>query len=170
MTDSDESGSRSSGTLRGTEPPGSGVETLRQVGVLVVDDQDYMRFVLNAALRDEGYLVWLAAGGREALELYRAHGGAIDVVVLDVSMPGLDGPQTLAALRGLDPGVRCCFLSGGFGCYTEGQLRGMGAGAVLYKPARAEEITRTVRLLAGPVGAGQPSGERPSAGTRTRRV
>jgi CheY-like chemotaxis protein len=47
--------------------------------------------------------VWLAAGGQEALDLYQRHREAIDVVLLDVRMPGLDGPQTLAALRALNP-------------------------------------------------------------------
>jgi CheY-like chemotaxis protein len=150
----------SAGTLPVAEPPVPGIETLRQVGVLVVDDQDYLRYTIERTLHAAGFLVWLAESGREAVDLYRRHAAAIDVVVLDVRMPGMDGPQTLAALRELDPHVRCCFLSGDFGCYTEARLREMGAGAVLYKPTQLEKITRAVRLLAGPAGASRPRGER----------
>jgi DNA-binding NarL/FixJ family response regulator len=82
------------------------------------------------------------------LALYRKHGEQIDAVVLDVCMARLDGPQTLAALRELAPGVRSCFLTGGFGRYTDSQLRKAGAAAVLRKPALLDEIARVVSLLA----------------------
>lgn len=148
-TDIAEGGARPVVTTLGDGPLVPECETLRQVGVLVVDDQEYVRFTLEAALREAGYLVWAASGGREAVGMYQDHPGAIDVVVLDVRMSGLSGPQTLAALRELDPGVRCCFLSGDFGCYTESQLLDLGAGAVLYKPLRMEKVAEVVRLLAG---------------------
>jgi CheY-like chemotaxis protein len=141
---------RSGQGLVALEAPAPAPEAPRPLGVLVVDDQDYVRFTLGAALRQGGLVVWLAEGGREALGLYRAHPGAIDVVVLDVRMPGMDGPQTLAALRLLNPAVRCCFLSGDFGCHTREDLRAMGALAVLSKPVRFETIARTVRDLAAP--------------------
>jgi CheY-like chemotaxis protein len=46
------------------------------------------------------------------VELYRQKAEAIDLVLLDVKMPGMTGPQTLAALRQLNPDVRCCFTTG----------------------------------------------------------
>ena len=63
-------------------------------------------------MRSHGLAVWLAADGPEAVELYRGHRDTIDVVLLDVQMPGLDGPATLTALREFDPGVLCCFMTG----------------------------------------------------------
>jgi DNA-binding NarL/FixJ family response regulator len=158
MNDSDDGRTLSAGALQGTEASVPGVETLRQIGVLVADDQDYIRYTLDRTLRGAGFLVWVAAGGREALDLYRAHPGAIDVVVLDVRMPGMDGPQTLAALREVAPRVRCCFLNGDFGVYTEAQLLAMGAGAVLYKPARPEKLIGAVRLLANGAAVGPVAG------------
>jgi CheY-like chemotaxis protein len=128
--------------------PGVRGERTRRPGVLVVDDERCVRDVLGAWLRVEGFAVWLAASGREALALYGQHGGEIDAVMLDVRMPGLDGPQTLAALRELTPGVRACFLTGGFSPYTESQLREAGASAVLHKPARLDELAQVVRHLA----------------------
>ena len=61
-------------------------------GILVVDDEAGVLRVLDLVLRQQGFAVWPAAGGVEAVELYRRHREAIDVVLLDVCMPGLDGP------------------------------------------------------------------------------
>jgi CheY-like chemotaxis protein len=119
-------------------------------GVLVVDDQAGIRELLALSLRRDRFAVWVAAGGREALDVYREHRDAIDVVLLDVNMPAFDGPQTLRALQQLDPHVRCCFMSGDLGGYTEGGLLGLGAAAVLRKPFRLADVARTLRASIGP--------------------
>src|SRR5215471_8415594 len=72
-------------------------------GVLVAEDDDLVRSVLELGLRQRGFAVWLAANGREAIELYHRHHGNIDLVLLDVRMAGLDGPQTWTILKKLDP-------------------------------------------------------------------
>jgi CheY-like chemotaxis protein len=128
---------------------GATLRTRRPHGVLVVDDEDSVRGVLDIGMRQQGFAVWLAADGREALEVYRRHGGAIDVVLVDVRMPGRDGPQTLAALREVNPEVRCCFMSGDLGGYTEEGLRNLGAAALFRKPFRLAEVSRVLRELAG---------------------
>ena len=99
----------------------------RQRGILVVDDDATVRTMLDIGLRHHGFAVWLAAGGQEAVEVFRRHGQAIDIVLLDVRMPGLDGPQTLAALQQIDPRVRCCFMSGESGGYNSETLLTLGA-------------------------------------------
>jgi CheY-like chemotaxis protein len=120
----------------------------RKCGLLVVDDEGGVRGLLDVGMRQEGFAVWLAADGQEALDLYRRRRGAIDVVLMDVRMPGLDGPQTLAALQGIDPQVRCCFMSGDPGSYTEQGLCELGADAVLRKPFRLAEVARVLRETA----------------------
>ncbi len=107
-----------------------------------------MRDVLNDKLQQEGFSVWLAADGQEALELYRHHCETIDVVLLDVRMPGLDGPQTLAALRKITPQIRCCFMSGYLGNYSEAKLRDLGAATVFAKPFRLAEVAQVLENLA----------------------
>jgi CheY-like chemotaxis protein len=116
--------------------------------ILVIDDDEGVRGVLSVALRQRGFAVWLAADGQEALDLYRHHGPVIDVVVIDVRMPGLDGPQTLAALQAFNPQVHCCFMSGDLGSYTERGLRNQGAAAVFPKPLHLAEVTRVLWELA----------------------
>jgi CheY-like chemotaxis protein len=117
-------------------------------GILVIDDDEGVRGVLSVALRQQGFAVWLAADGQEALDLYRHHGPVIDVVVIDVRMPGLDGPQTLAALQVLDPQIRCCFMSADLGSYTAESLRNQGAAAVFPKPFHLAEVARVLWELA----------------------
>jgi CheY-like chemotaxis protein len=115
--------------------------------VLVVDDEAAVRGALQAALQAYGFAVWTAANGAEALDVYARHRGAIGAVLLDVRMPGLDGPQTLAGLRRLDPQVRCCFMSGDPGRYGTDELLGRGARHVFAKPLRLEEVAGVLRQL-----------------------
>jgi two-component system, OmpR family, response regulator len=136
-----------------TAHPGSGPPRPR--GVLVVDDQEPVRRVLSAGMWSHGFAVWLAAGGAEAVEVYRRHRDLIDVVLLDVQMPGLDGPATLAALRETNPGVCCCFMTGDSGRYTEQTLAGLGAVAVFRKPLRLREVAQQLVRLAGPLDCGE---------------
>ena len=121
----------------------------RQYGILVVHDDAAVRDLLDFGLRHQGFAVWLAANGQEALEQYRCHGATIDVALLDVLMPGLDGPQTLATLQELNPQIRCCFMSGDLGLYGEWKLQSMGAAVVFHKPFRLAEIAQVLRDLAG---------------------
>ena len=90
--------------------------------------------MLDLVLRRDGFTVRLAASGQEAVELYQQHRQTIALVFLDVQMPKLDGPGTLAALREINPDLSCCFMSGHLRQYTEEDLLGMGAAHVFSKP------------------------------------
>jgi DNA-binding response OmpR family regulator len=122
-----------SGSAIGTEPQPSAAPS-RPPGVLVVDDDESVRAFLAAGLAASGFAVWAAADGFEAVAAVRDHGPAIDLVVLDVRMPGPDGPETLRGIRALDPDVPCCFMTADAGSYTEEDLLGFGAAAVFWKP------------------------------------
>jgi len=76
-------------------------------------------------------------------------------VLLDVQMPDLDGPDTLAALQKINPGVRFCFISGNTGKYHTEQLWAMGAAHVLQKPFAS--LSLLARLLWRLVGSDQPT-------------
>lgn len=122
-------------------------ETRRPAGVLVVDDDGLIRSMLATGLRQQGIHVWLAANGREAVEIYSQHAGAIDLVLLDVRMPGLDGPQTLAALEKIDTRVRCCFMSGDTGTYTSRELHRPTVVRVFRKPFRLDDVAEILAEL-----------------------
>jgi DNA-binding response OmpR family regulator len=85
-------------------------------------------------LRQNGFDVHLAADGEQALELVRQYPAAFNLILMDVRMPNLDGPQTLARMQEHDPEVRCCFMSGGTGTYTQEDLLGQGALCLIRKP------------------------------------
>lgn len=117
-------------------------------GVLVVDGDRLMRIMLQLGLERNGFDVWLAPNGREAIDLYREHRENIAVVLLDVRMPGLDGPRTLDALRELDPEVPACFMSGDTGGSKPEALRQRGAAYVIAKPFLLNDLAAVLRLLA----------------------
>ncbi len=117
----------------------------RRPTVLVVDDEAVIRRLLALALPSFGFRVLLAAGGEEAVEMYRHNQEEIDLVLMDVQMPGLDGPWTFFALQGQNPAVRCCFMSGHPGEYGEDLLRAMGARCVVAKPFDLAELARKLR-------------------------
>jgi CheY-like chemotaxis protein len=137
------------GTEAGAPLPGEAITHPTECpGVLVVDDEPAVRNMLQLVLEHHGFAVRLAASGREALALYERHRDRLDVVLLDIRMPGLDGPQTFDALRCLDPEVPVCFMSGSAGGYQPEQLRQRGACRVFAKPFCLEELTETLWRLA----------------------
>lgn len=80
--------------------------------ILVVDDEPGVRTVAGEILKSSGHRVSLAAGGAEALERYDADPLGIDGVLLDVTMPGLDGREVLAELRRRSPALPIVLTSG----------------------------------------------------------
>jgi DNA-binding response OmpR family regulator len=122
-------------------------------GVLIVDDEPPVRRLLEVSLRQQGFTVWSAAGGEEAVALYGRLAGEIGLVLLDVRMPFLDGPHTLAALQRINPVVRCCFMSGAPGQYTAENLLEQGAVHLFHKPFALSEVVARIRQLLATVPA-----------------
>jgi CheY-like chemotaxis protein len=106
----------------------------RRPQILVVEDHADILQLMEQVLHYFGFGVWLAPDGRQAADLYCQHKPAIDLVLMDVQMVPVDGPQTLAALRKIDAGVRIAFMSGNTGKYTADDLLAMGALRVFAKP------------------------------------
>jgi CheY-like chemotaxis protein len=108
-------------------------------GILIVDDEPGVVSFLEKGLRQNGFTVWPAHNGLDALEIYETHRKSISAVLMDVLMVGLDGPATLRALRSMDSNVRCCYMSGGAGKYSKEELLASGASYVLSKPFALSE-------------------------------
>jgi PAS domain S-box-containing protein len=113
--------------------------------VLLVEDEHVVRNIAHAMLMELGFEVLDAKDGVEALELFRQHRGAIDLVLSDLTMPHLDGWGLLAALRQLEPDLPVVLASG----YAHGQVM---AGnhpeqpqAFLSKPYRLAVLDETIR-------------------------
>jgi CheY-like chemotaxis protein len=116
-------------------------------GVLVADDDHLVRTLARLVLERDGFDVWLAANGREAIRLYRTYRNRIAVVLLDVHMPVLDGPATLDALRRLHPEVLVCLMSGDTGDYQPHELLRRGATRIFAKPFHIPQLANHLRVL-----------------------
>lgn len=88
------------------------VDRRRPTGILVIEDERLMLKAMEQALRERGFVVWVASDGCEGVNLYQQFWAQIDMVLSDVQMPVLDGPKTLDALREINPFIRCCFMTG----------------------------------------------------------
>jgi CheY-like chemotaxis protein len=121
---------------------------VRRPGILIADDMALILTLLKFELESRGFDTWLAVDGDDALDLYRRHRDQIDLVLLDVQMPGLDGPRTLEALQRLNPGVVACFMSGNPGTFTEQDLLARGAAGMFSKPFRSAAVADVLQRLA----------------------
>src|SRR5438477_12055738 len=91
--------------------------------ILVVDDDPGVRMLLHVGLPKHGFDALTAGDGAEAVELFRREHARIDLALIDLQMPGGDGAAVVRQLRALDPRVRCCLMSGGYGPLTPEELR-----------------------------------------------
>ncbi|MEW6365499.1 MAG: PAS domain S-box protein [Acidobacteriota bacterium] len=115
--------------------------------ILVVDDEQVVREMAAELLRELGYKVLVAASGREAVDTYRSE--KVDLVLLDVLMPGMSGKETFQAIVSLDPSARI-LVSSGFS--LEGQANEIlrsGAKGYIQKPYNLSEFARTLRQTLG---------------------
>jgi CheY-like chemotaxis protein len=110
--------------------------------VLIVEDDPAIRQFLVIALRGFNFDVHSAANGSEALDVYRR--GGIDLVLMDVQMPVLDGPRTLARLKEINSAVACCFMSAHTGGYDLDEIMSLGAIGFLQKPFKLDELRKLV--------------------------
>jgi DNA-binding NtrC family response regulator len=116
--------------------------------ILVVDDEASIRTLLAAALKVQGFEVLLADSGAGAVALYREHAADINLVLMDVRMPGMDGVEAFQALQQINPAVRCCLMSGETGHYTVPKILKMGVLDVLQKPFPSlAEVGQVLRAL-----------------------
>ena len=109
--------------------------------ILVVDDEEVMRVTAQAILEGLGYEVKLAINGEHALKVYRNNPQPIDVVILDMIMPLMNGRDCFAALKQYDPDV-CVILSSGF--VSDDDLIAMkknGLNGFIRKPYRSESLS-----------------------------
>jgi PAS domain S-box-containing protein len=113
--------------------------------VLLVDDEASIRDATGKALELFGYQVMTASNGAEAVSLFVRHRDSIDVVLTDMSMPVMDGPAMIAALRTLAPDIRVVASSGLSDNGKYASVSGTSIVRFVPKPYTAEAILQTLR-------------------------
>jgi DNA-binding NarL/FixJ family response regulator len=118
------------------------------IRIAIVDDHAMVRAGLRQFFADQvDFRVVAEAGnGRDAMDLVRA--GGIDVVVMDIAMPGQSGIDTLAAIKAREPGVAVLILSGFAEEHYATTLLRQGASGYLNKDCDPEEIVKAIRTVA----------------------
>lgn len=122
--------------------------------ILVMDDEDFIRDLLGEILKQLGYESVLTRSGEEAVEKFKAasaEGKPFHAVILDLTVPGgMNGTDTLKAIRALDPAAKIIAASGHVGDAVSSDLQQKGFTAVLSKPCRITEISQTLhRVITG---------------------
>jgi DNA-binding response OmpR family regulator len=116
--------------------------TLKRMKVLVADDEEEFRSTLVKLLSRRGYEVEVAPDGANALRMVLR--GGIEVVLLDLKMPGLDGIDTLREFKRIEPDLEVIILTGHLLKSTEQEGLALGAFAYLTKPCTIEELVQTI--------------------------
>ncbi len=115
--------------------------------ILLVDDETIILEVVEKLLERLGYRVLTAPGGAQALETVAAEGERIDLVILDLIMPGMDGGKTFDGIRELQPGLPVLLASG---YALDGQARDImrrGCNGFMQKPFSAATLSQTIRQV-----------------------
>jgi CheY-like chemotaxis protein len=124
------------------------LKPLRGAGtVMVVDDERFIIEIAGEWLRELGYRVIEASSGQEALALYESEQDRIDLVILDMVMPGMDGGETFDGLRTLDPDVKVLLISG-YGLNGRiKEIRRQGCRGFLQKPFTILQLSEKIKTI-----------------------
>ncbi len=115
--------------------------------ILLVEDDDNVRDLLHQGLKDQGYKMLVASGGEEAIKLCRRHAGTIDLLLIDVVMPDISGPELAQHLHPFFPKMKVLYMTG----YTDAVIarHGLDDAAIdlLQKPFTIGTLAGKVRQL-----------------------
>jgi signal transduction histidine kinase/CheY-like chemotaxis protein len=115
--------------------------------VLFAEDEEIIREMAQLGLESKGYQVLTASDGAAALNLYRQHWQEIEIVVIDMVMPHMSGPELFAAMKKINPDVRV-IVSSGYSHDQEGQrMLQHGCLGFLQKPYTPEALAQTIRSV-----------------------
>lgn len=115
--------------------------------ILVVDDEPMVRYVMTTVLSSTGFKVLEAEDGREGLRIFAEHDDEIRAVLLDLSMPNMDGGETFLEMHRLNPEVPVVLLSGYAEPDSVERLSTEGLAGFLVKPFKPVALVEKVREI-----------------------
>jgi PAS domain S-box-containing protein len=113
--------------------------------ILVVDDEPGLRALAKSGLRQRGFDVVTVESGEQALDILRKGEPHVDLVVLDLTMPGLSGEKVLRAIRGFQPNLPVLIASGYATVQSQSSWVAAGAMGFLAKPYRIQDLASKLR-------------------------
>jgi len=133
----------SAGTASASAPESNSTGT-----ILIAEDEGSIRALLETFLSECGYTVMAAPSGEDALRMAKEHGRPIDLLLSDVIMPGIQGPELAEQLSALQPGLKVLYMSG----YSERDLARSPSSTVvgaelMPKPLSLERLAAKIRKL-----------------------
>ncbi len=115
--------------------------------VLLVDDEDMIIEVGQGIIESLGYEVWIAKSGKEAIEIYNQNLDRIDLVILDMIMPGMGGRETYDNLKALNPYVKV-LLSSGYSINAQAaEILNRGCNDFIQKPFNVTDLSKKIREI-----------------------
>lgn len=108
--------------------------------ILLVDDEDSLVTFLKKLLEREGYNVVTAGNGKQAVDVYKAYMNCIDLVLMDISMPVMDGIEAHRSLTRFDPNLSILLMSG----YAQESLTGIENIHFIRKPIHPVELFKSI--------------------------
>jgi len=113
--------------------------------VLVVDDEEVVRKVARSILERYGYTVLVAENGLQALEIFEQMGNRIALVLLDLTMPVMDGEEALRRLKAINPNARILLSSGFNEMEAIQRFAGKGLAGFVQKPYTSARLAEKLR-------------------------
>jgi len=115
--------------------------------ILLVDDETIILDVSEDMLKTLGYKVFLASGGNEAIDIYKKNKDKIELVILDLIMPGMGGGETYKALKSINPDVKV-LLSSGYNISGEAEeIMKQGINDFIQKPFTMTKLSHKIRNI-----------------------
>jgi len=108
----------------------------------VIDDEPTVRLITKRTLEAFGYRAIVAANGAEGVATYASLAEEIGVVLTDMMMPVMNGPDAIRRLRAMNPAIRVIATSG---LHASAQLTGLGVRHFLSKPYAADQLLAAVQ-------------------------
>ncbi len=131
------------------ENPAEKTPTVGSGGVLLVDDERMVAEVAEEMIQNLGYQVISAGSGKEAVQIFEKRRDAIDLVILDMIMPDMDGGQVFDALKAIDRDVRV-LLSSGYSINGQAmEILDRGCIGFLQKPFNLAQLSEKIRGALG---------------------
>jgi DNA-binding response OmpR family regulator len=132
-------------SVRSEQPPSVSAAAGKRPHVLVVDDEQGILHLLHRALAEDGYDVLPAADAPSAIQLVTASAHPLDLAIVDIRLPGMDGVNLVATLRRSQPALPVLFISG----LGDASERNRASDPLLSKPFELDELRQCVRDVIG---------------------